>query len=180
MECERSSYKGCLGWNALGFCCTWHQTQWLRLAWPSCPPPSFSSALPEAMWTFKELSDGSDIWYTVTTFGIKPLEERNDFAGPSPRVGFRKMPPKMLRCVSVGLNTYWFAAAQMGHLWIFSISHSLVQGMFIHKLTTVVLEPGTGHPMHEAERDSSAFNIPVCISVAAAAHHWRVQSRSRA
>lgn len=79
-------------------------------------------------------------------FGIQPPEERTDSAGLSPRRDLGKCLWKVLRFIRWGLNTYCSAIAHMDCLPAFSILYSLVQDIFLYKLTTVCLSQGLGIP----------------------------------
>lgn len=70
----------------------------------SLPTSFLFHSLSEAKWTFKNLSDGGDIWYMIG-FGIKSPEERTNSAGRLPMVGFEKRPPKGAQACQFEVST---------------------------------------------------------------------------
>lgn len=147
-----------------------------------CPPLSFSTHSQKQYRHLKscQMAVIFDTWLDLESNLLKkePILQ-DDCQWWDLRKGLRKV----LKHVSLGLNTYCSATAQMGRLPALSVLYSLAwkrepQHSFICKPATSVLQPGTKHPRNETERGWSAPQHPCSISGSYPTGVWRSGGRA--
>ena len=184
MECERSSYQG-----RLGFKCPWfllylapNVTTEIGMTFP-CPPPSFSTHSQKQYGHLKSCQM-TVIFDTWLDWESNLLKKEPILQDDCQWWDLRKGLWKVLKRVSLGLNTYCPATAQTGRLPALSVLYFLAwrwhqpQHSFICKPATVVLQPGMEHPRNEAERGWSASRHPCSISGSCPTGAWQSGGRA--